>query len=123
MTNKNKKTESDKHENEDDINNMPIIDIINRCGSLRYSLTQIIALLRPRLSNEDIHRVTLALRTPGSPEYNAYETGMVTADFKLQSKLLESAGSDKDAYDAYTAEQRRQAINAALEEKFGLTEN
>lgn len=123
MENKDKKTDKPERENEYDIDNMSLLEIITRCGSLRYSLTQLIALLRPRFSTDEIHRITIAMRTPGSEEYNAYESGMVTADFKLQSKLLESAGSDKDAYEAYTAEQRRQAINAALEDKFGLTEN
>ena len=123
MENKDKKTDNSEQKNEYNIDKMPLLEIIARCGSLRYSLTQLIALLRPRLSTDEIHRITIAMRTPGSDEYNAYESGMVTADFKLQSKLLESAGSDKDAYDAYTAEQRRQAINASLEEKFGLTEN
>ena len=63
------------------------------------------------------------MRTPGSDEYNAYEPGMTTADFKLQSELLERAGMDKDAYEAFTAEQRRQAINAALQDKFGISES
>lgn len=107
---------------ETDINKMSTIEVITRCGELRYSLTQIIALLRPRLSNDEILRITLAMRTPGSVEYNAYETGMTTADFKLHSELLVRAGIDKDSYEAFTAEQRRQAINAALQDKFGISE-
>ena len=100
---KNKKKEDSVEKRETDLNKMTPLEIITRCGELRYSLTQIIALLRPRLSNDEILRVTLAMRTPGSDEYNAYETGMTTADF--------------------TAEQRRQAINAALQDKFGISES
>ena len=48
---------------------------------------------------------------------------MTTADFKLQSELLERAGMDKDSYEAFTAEQRRQTINAALQDKFGISES
>lgn len=120
---KNKKKEDSVEKRETDLNKMTPLEIITRCGELRYSLTQIIALLRPRLSNDKILRVTLAMRTPGSDEYNAYETGMTTADFKLQSELLERAGMDKDSYEAFTAEQRRQAINAALQDKFGISES
>lgn len=101
---------------------MTVPEIITRCGALRYSLTQIVALLRPRTSPAEINRLILALRTPGSEEYNAYETGMTTADFRLQTLLLDHAGTDKDSYEAFSAEQRRQAINAALADKFGLSE-
>jgi len=120
---KNRNTEESVERRETDLNKMTPLEIITRCGELRYSLTQVIALLRPRLSNDEILRVTLAMRTPGSDEYNAYETGMTTADFKLQSELLERAGMDKDSYEAFTAEQRRQAINAALQDKFGISES
>lgn len=116
----NKNTEDSVEKRETDLNKMTSLEIIARCGELRYSLTQIIALLRPRLSNDEILRITLAMRTPGSEEYDAYETGMTTADFRLQSELLEKAGMDTDSYEAFTAEQRRQAINAALQDKFGI---
>lgn len=99
---------------------MSVLQLIARCGALRYSLTQIVALLRPRLSRDDINALVMALRTPGSPEYETYETGMTTADFQLQSRLLDGAAADKDAYDAYSSEQRRQAVNAALADKFGI---
>lgn len=102
------------------IEEMTILEIIARCGALRYSLTQIVALLRPRLSNDDINALILALRTPKSPEFEAYESGMTLADFKLQSQLLSQAATDKDFYDAFNDEQRRQAVNAALAEKFGI---
>lgn len=102
------------------IEEMSILEIIARCGALRYSLTQIVALLRPRLSNDDINALILALRTPKSPEFEAYESGMTLADFKLQSQLLSQAATDKDFYDAFNDEQRRQAVNAALAEKFGI---
>lgn len=102
------------------IEEMSILEIIARCGALRYSLTQIVALLRPRLSNNDINALILALRTPKSPEFEAYESGMTLADFKLQSQLLSQAATDKDFYDAFNDEQRRQAVNAALAEKFGI---
>lgn len=102
------------------IEEMTILEIIARCGALRYSLTQIVALLRPRLSNNDINALILALRTPKSPEFEAYESGMTLADFKLQSQLLSQAATDKDFYDAFNDEQRRQAVNAALAEKFGI---
>lgn len=102
------------------IEEMTILEIIARCGALRYSLTQIVALLRPRLSNDDINALILALRTPKSPEFQAYESGMTLADFKLQSQLLSQAATDKDFYDAFNNEQRRQAVNAALAEKFGI---
>lgn len=102
------------------IEDMTILEIIARCGALRYSLTQIVALLRPRLSNDDINALILALRTSESPEFEAYESGMTLADFKLQSQLLSQAATDKDFYDAFNDEQRRQAVNAALAEKFGI---
>lgn len=102
------------------IEEMTTLEIIARCGALRYSLTQIVALLRPRLSNNDINALILALRTPKSPEFEAYESGMTLADFKLQSQLLSQAATDKDFYDAFNDEQRRQAVNAALAEKFGI---
>lgn len=102
------------------IEEMTILEIIARCGALRYSLTQIVALLRPRLSNNDINALILALRTPKSTEFEAYESGMTLADFKLQSQLLSQAATDKDFYDAFNDEQRRQAVNAALAEKFGI---
>lgn len=70
---------------------MSVHEIIARCGALRYSLTQIVALLRPRMSGEDINALILALRTQSSPEYQAYESGMTLADFKLQSQLLSQA--------------------------------
>lgn len=38
----------------DKISNM---DIINHCGALRYSLTQIVALLRPRVDPDEINRL------------------------------------------------------------------
>lgn len=106
--------------NDFNIEEMTILEIIARCGALRYSLTQIVALLRPRLSNDDINALILALRTPKSPEFEAYESGMTLADFKLQSQLLSQAATDKDFYDAFNDEQRRQAVNAALAEKFGI---
>lgn len=105
------------------LDEMSTLEIIARCGALRYSLTQIVALLRPRLSKDDINAMILALRTPKSPEYEAYESGMTLADFQLQSQLLSQAATDKDFYDAFNAEQRRQAINAALADKFGIGEN
>ena len=80
---KNRNTEESVERRETDLNKMTPLQIITRCGSYATKLTQVIALLRPRLSNDEILRVTLAMRTPGSDEYNAYETGMTTADFKL----------------------------------------
>lgn len=88
----NKNTGDSVEKRETDLNKMTPFEIIARCGELRYSLTQIIALLRPRLSNDEILRITLAMRTPGSGEYNAYETGMTTADFKLQSSCWKEPG-------------------------------
>lgn len=106
-----------------DLNKMSTLEVIARCGALRYSLTQIIALLRPRLSADDRNALTLALRTAGSPEYEAYESGLTLADFQLQSQLLSQASTDKDFYDAFNDEKRRQAVNAALADKFGIGEN
>ena len=120
---KNRNTEDSVEKRETDLNKMTPLEIITRCGELRYSLTQIIALLRPRLSNDEILRVTLAIHTPRTDEYNADETGRPTADFKRQSELWERAVIDKDSYVAFTAEQRRQAINAALQDKFGISES
>lgn len=101
---------------------MSTLEIIARCGALRYSLTQIVALLRPRLSKDDINALILALRTPTSPEFESYESGMTLADFQLQSQLLAQATSNKDFYDAFNDGQRRQTVNAALADKFGIGE-
>ena len=122
MKNNNTNGHSVKIEANSDFNieEMTILEIIARCGALRYSLTQIVALLRSRLANNDINALILALRTPKSPEFEAYESGMTLADFKLQSQLLSQAATDKDFYDAFNDEQRRQAVNAALAEKFGI---
>lgn len=101
-------------------NEMSVLEVIARCGALRYSLTQIVALMRPRMSANDINGLIIALRTSGTSEYEAYETGLTLADFQLQSQLLAGAAYDKDLYDAFTSEQRKQAVNAALADKFGI---
>jgi hypothetical protein len=99
---------------------MPLLDLLARCGALRYPVEQVIALLRPRYPAGELGRITGALGKPGTEEYNAYESGRVAADFQLQSRLLDQAGDSKESYDAHATEQRRRAINAALSEKFGL---
>lgn len=125
----NKSTENTKEPTKNEVNSefnledMTTLEIIARCGALRYSLTQIVALLRPRTSRDDINALILALRTSGSPEFEAYESGMTLADFQLQSQLLSQAATDKDFYDAFNDAQRRDAVNAALADKFGIGED
>lgn len=129
MSNKNNKSEEKaakpvriEANTEFNLDEMSVLEIIARCGALRYSLTQIVALLRPRMSGEDINGLILALRTQSSPEYQAYESGMTLADFKLQSQLLSQAATDKDFYDAFNDEKRQNAVNTALADKFGIGE-
>lgn len=126
MVNKSNKevvpVETDQPANPFDPAQLSVTELIAQCGALRYSLTQIVALLRPRLSRDAINGLIIALRTSGTPEYEAYETGMTNADFQLQSQLLAGAATDKDSYDTYSSEQRRQAVNAALADKFGIGE-
>lgn len=73
-----------------------------------------------RVSEYEMKRVILVLRTPGSEEHNSYESGLASADFQLQTALQENAWKNKDAFDAFNLERRRSVINEALEDKFGL---
>lgn len=116
-----------KTENENtvsDINEMSNLQVIEECGRLKFSIAQIVALLRYRLTVQEKNQLIINLKTPCTAEYEAYETGYVQADFELQralhSQAMAGGKGAKDALDGLNEEQRRQVINKALSDKFGL---
>ncbi len=106
------------------ISEMTDLEVIEACGRLKFSISQIVALLRYRLTVQDKNQLIINLKTPCTAEYEAYETGYVQADFELQRSLHAQAmiggKGSKDALDGLNEEQRRQIINKALADKFGL---
>lgn len=106
------------------ISEMSNLQVIEECGRLKFSIAQIVALLRYRLTVQEKNQLIINLKTPSTAEYEAYETGYVQADFELQRSLHAQAMAGgkgaKDALDGLNEEQRRQVINKALSDKFGL---
>lgn len=106
------------------ISEMTNLQVIEECGRLKFSIAQIVALLRYRLTVQEKNQLIINLKTPCTAEYEAYETGYVQADFELQralhSQAMAGGKGAKDALDGLNEEQRRQVINKALADKFGL---
>lgn len=113
-----------KEESVKDISEMADLQVIEECGRLKFSISQIVALLRYRLTAQGKNQLIINLKTPCTAEYEAYETGYVQADFELQRALhvqaMAGGKGAKDALDGLNQEQRRQVINKALADKFGL---
>ena len=99
---------------------LPLKKILNISGSLGYSIKQVADILP--YSREEVETIIKKLNTAGTEEYNSYRAGATMADFSLFAKLQAFAGESNEDYEAYSAERRRQAINAAIEEKFGVVE-
>ena len=63
------------------ISEMTNLQVIEECGRLKFSIAQIVALLRNRLTVQGKNQLIINLKTPSTAEYEAYETGYVQADF------------------------------------------
>ena len=107
--------------NKIDLDKLSEIEIIQYCGKLKFPITKIITLLQKRITPDRKSELIIELRTPGSKAYEAYTLGATQAEFYLQNSLQSLATEgDKDALASLNEEQRKNAINRMLNDKFGI---
>jgi len=101
---------------------MTIKNAIFRCGELQLPYDQVARLI---IDSHPVNRQQLlaALQTPGTDEYDWYQSGVAEGALKLNIELEANVGGlepQKDAYKHLSAERRRQAINDKLKDLFGI---
>jgi hypothetical protein len=103
------------------LDGMTLKESIFRCGELQLPYEQVVLLVA---GQRPVNRQQLSanLQTPGTDEYDWYQSGVAEGNLKLNIDL-EANVSDSKAKDAYkhlSTERRRQAINRKLEDLFGI---
>lgn len=111
-------------DNQEDFEEKSVLETIESCGKLKFSIAQIVSLLRSRLSDHERSALVIALKTESSEEYQAYQTGYVTGEYEMQMAFRDQAVSGgkeaKNGYDSLTRERRKEIIDKALRDRFGL---
>jgi hypothetical protein len=96
-------------------------EIITRCGELQLLHEQVVLLVAEQhLVNRQ--QLLSNLQTPGTDEYEWYQSGVAEGNLKLNINLEYNVGDPKakDAYKHLSAERRRKDINKKLDDLFGL---
>ena len=106
--------------NERILDGMTVREAIFRCGELQIPYDQVVRLVAEmELINQK--QLLIDLETPGTDEYNWYQSGIAEGNLILNINLeSDVTRSEKDAYKHLSAERRRQAINRKLEDLFGI---
>jgi hypothetical protein len=107
--------------NERILDGMSVREAIFRCGELQLPYEQAVLLIAG-LQPVDRRKLLAGLQTPGTDEYEWYQSGAAEGSLKLNVHLEANVGDPKanDAYKHLSAERRRQVINRKLEDLFGI---
>jgi hypothetical protein len=103
------------------LDGMTVKEGIFRCGELQLPYEQVVLLVSEQ---HPVNRNQLLadLQTPGTDEYEWYQSGVAEGNLKLNANLEYNVGDpkSKDAYKHLSAERLRQAINEKLQDLFGI---
>jgi len=102
------------------LDGMTTKESISRCGELQLPFEQVAQLI---IDLHPVNRQQLLsnLQTPGTDEYEWYQSGVAEGNLKLNINLDSDIESNqKDAYKSLSAERRRQAIDEKLKDLFGI---
>ena len=106
--------------NERILDGMTVQEAIFRCGELQLPYDQVVRLVA-EIKPVNQKQLLIDLETPGTDEYEWYQSGVAEGNLKLNIDLeSDVTKSEKDAYKHLSAERRRQAINRKLEDLFGI---
>jgi len=102
------------------LDGMTIKEAIFRCGELQLPYEQVTRLII-ELHPVNRQQILTNLQTPGTDEYEWYQSGVVEGNLNLNINLEgDVVSNQKDAYKNLSAERRRQAINEKLHDLFGI---
>ena len=100
---------------------MTVMDAIFRCGELQLPYEQVVLLIAERHPVNPKQLLT-DLQTPGTDEYDRYQSGVAEGNLKLNINLEANIGkpNSKDAYKNLSSERRRRAIDEKLNDLFDI---
>ena len=103
------------------LDGMTIQDAIFRCGELQLPYEQVVYLIA-EFHQVDNRQLLNDLQTPGTDEYEWYQSGVAEGNLKLNANLEYNVGDPKakGAYENLSAERRRQAIDDKLKDLFEI---
>ena len=100
-------------------NDLSLNEAVQKCGELRVSIEDTVALLSDKMEAEKLRS---ELMTEGSQLYNIYLKGITLNKVDIKENLLNLIGDPKakGAYENFTSERTREAVNRKIEENFGI---
>jgi len=110
-----------KNNNESITEGLSLQEIITLCGEIHIDFSHLCWLCKDMV---EPHILMKLLNDPTSEAYSLYNKGIASGLFKMNLYLTNniSEPKSKDAYKSLSAERRRQAISAKLNELFGTDE-
>lgn len=95
------------------------ISLITKAGKLNYSIEQTVSIVRshyPALSKNTLQSL---LSSPGTAEYEAYQSGKDVGMFDVESGLHDAAaGGDADAQKALQTLRTERNVGEAIKKRF-----
>lgn len=100
------------------------LELISKSGKLNYSIDQTSAIVCSSFPGQNKDSLRKLLITPGTKEYDAYQTGKSIRLFDVENALYDAAASgDVDAQEALLKLQVDKDVSEAIKEKFFPDEN
>jgi hypothetical protein len=98
------------------------IEIIEKCGRLKYPISKVLNILYSHDKNIDIRNMEIRLVTEGTAEFDAYRSGMDRGDYEIdEARYADATSGSKTSVDSQNTLhdlQRERAINDAINDKF-----
>lgn len=95
------------------------ITLITKAGKLGYSIDQTVSIVRSHFPDHDKNILKKLLITPGTKEFDAYQTGKDIGMFDVESGLHDAAaGGDADAQKALQNLRVERTVGEAIKNKF-----
>ena len=106
--------------NERIFDGMTVKEAIVRCGELQLPYEQVARLVSDMVETGRALSLHEKLQTPGTDEYEWYQSGVSEGNLKLNVNLESDVQTNqKDAYKSLSAERRRQALDEKIKDLFG----